>query len=97
MLSLIEAEGRAPRTQNHIRDRFHNFLGWCVKHGYAPENPAALIDKKSVDAGEMSVLSNDQVQALLAAATGYKDGRLVPYLALATFCAIRPDELARVS
>lgn len=97
LLTLIEAKNRAPRTQNHIRDRFHNFLGWCVKHGYTPENKAALIDKKSVDAGEIAVLSNAEVVKLLAAAKKYKDGKLVPYVALATFCAIRPDELARVA
>lgn len=97
LLTLIETSDRAPRTQNHIRDRFHNFLGWCVKHGYTPENQAALIDKKSVDAGEIRVLTNDQVKSLLAAAKGFKDGKLVPYFALATFCAIRPDELARLA
>jgi integrase len=97
LLTLIEAKNRVPRTQNHIRDRFHNFLGWCVKHGYAPENRAALIEKKSVDAGEITVLTNDQVKVLLAAAMDYKNGKLVPYFALATFCAIRPDELARVA
>jgi integrase len=97
LLALIEAENRAPRTQNHIRDRFHNFLGWCVKNGYAPENRAALIEKKSVDAGEIVVLTNDLVKKLLEAAVGFKDGKLVPYIALATFCAIRPDELARLS
>jgi integrase len=97
LLILIQAENRAPRTQNHIRDRYHNFLGWCVKNGYAPDNRAALIEKNSVDAGEIAVLTNDQMKKLLEKAAGFKDGKLVPYLALATFCAIRPDELARLS
>jgi len=96
LLTLIESKERSPRTQNHIRDRFHNFLGWCKKHGYAPENRAALIDKKSVDAAEIAVLTNAEVEKLLAAAKNFKDGKLVPYVALATFCAIRPDELARL-
>ncbi len=97
LLTLTEGKKRGPRSQNHIRDRYHNFLGWCVKHGYAPENKAALIEKKSVDAAEIAALSNEEVTRLMATAAEYKAGKLVPYFALATFCAIRPDELARVA
>jgi hypothetical protein len=51
LVAVIRAGRRAPRTQNHVRDRLHNFLGWCMRHGYTPDTRAALFEKNSVEAG----------------------------------------------
>jgi integrase len=94
----IIAEGhRGPERQNNIRKDYRTFFNWCVANGYAESNPAELVPVKTVERGEIVTLSSGQVQQLMNVVVGYKRGKLVPYVALATFCAIRPDELARLS
>ena len=97
LVAVIAVDGRGSERQNNIRKDYRTFFNWCVANGYAPANPAELVAQKTVERGEIVTLSLDKVKGLMNAAVGYKGGKLVPYTALATFCAIRPDELARVS
>ena len=43
---------------------------------------------KTVDRGEIIALSVEKVRNLMSVTAGYKGGNLVPYVALAAFCAI---------
>jgi integrase len=97
LVEIVTAGNRGPVRQNNIRKDYRTFFNWCVANGYAERNPAELVPVKTVEHGEIATLSLKQVQQLMTVAVGYKRGKLVPYIALATFCAIRPDELARLS
>lgn len=97
LVAVIDVDGRGPERQNNIRKDFRTFFNWCLANGYTQGNPAELVAQKTVERGEIEVLPIKKATELLKAAAGYKDGKLVPYVALATFCAIRPDELARLS
>jgi integrase len=97
LVDVIAGGDRGPERQNNIRKDYRTFFNWCVANGYAQSNPAELVAVKTVDRGEIETLSVEKVRELMKAAAGYKGGKLVPYVALASFCAIRPDELARLS
>jgi integrase len=97
LVEVIMAGDRGAERQNNIRKDFRTFFNWCVANGYAQSNPAELVPIKTVERGEIVTLSLEKVGDLMKAAAGYKGGKLVPYISLATFCAIRPDELARLS
>lgn len=97
LVEVIGAGDRGAERQNNIRKDYRTFFNWCVANGYAQSNPAELVPVKTVERGEIVTLSLEKVRELMKVAAGYKSGKLVPYVALATFCAIRPDELARLS
>jgi integrase len=70
------------------------------EQGYCGSNPANLEKRngrRTADEREPEVLSLASVRKLLEAAQGYREGKLVPYVVLGLFCAIRPTELARLS
>src|ERR1035437_7472815 len=70
-----------------------------MEQQYCLTNPA----KKTVrrrgtrDDVEPAILNLAEVRKFLDVATDYKDGKLVPYVTLALFAAIRPTELARLT
>lgn len=97
LVEVIGAGDRGAERQNNIRKDYRTFFNWCVANGYTQSNPAELVPVKTVERGEIVTLPLDKVRELMGVAAAYKGGKLVPYVALATFCAIRPDELARLS
>src|ERR1041385_441263 len=97
LVAVIGHDGRGPERQNNIRKDYRTFFNWCVANGYTQSNPAELVAVKTIERGEITTLSVEKVRDLMKVAAGYKRGKLVPYVALASFCAIRPDELARLS
>lgn len=97
LVAVIDVPGRGPERQNNIRKDFRTFFNWCQANGFSQANPAELVAEKTVDRAEIVTLSVATVGELMDAAAQFKGGKLVPYVALATFCAIRPDELARLS
>jgi integrase len=97
LAKVIASSDRGPERQNNIRKDYRTFFNWCLAHGYVQSNPAELIPVKTVERGEIAVLPVKTIRAILDTAAKYKKGKLVPYISLAAFCAIRPDELARLS
>ena len=80
----------APRNQINDRCAGSNFLNWCVRRQFAATNNMATVDKPVVDTREPSVLALAGGRPLLAAARDYKDGLLLPYVALSLFAGLRP-------
>lgn len=73
------------------------FFKWCAVEKYCPTNPAANIGKIKFDVPPPVALPVADVKKLLDAAIAYHEGKCVPYFVLATFCAIRPREISRLS
>lgn len=91
------------RPDNHVtadndRRAFSSFFSWCIEQEFCGKNPAKkqTRSKPNGDEEEPHILSLAQVRRLLAAAESYKDGKLIPYVTLALFAAIRPTEVARL-
>lgn len=93
---LIFTEGQHPQTAIRKRSVLYNFFGWCLKRNYVTHNPIERIENPEKESREPKILNLPQVAALLKAACGFKEGRLIPYLAIALFAGLRPNELARI-
>lgn len=68
----------------------------AVKRELRASNPVAPIEATKEPHRAPAILSTEDVRALLVAAED-NHPELVPYLALAAFCGIRPEELPRLS
>ena len=93
--------GVSEGTKEDNRRSFSSFFSWCMEMQYCQTNPA----KKTVrrrghstrDDVEPAIMNLEDVRRMLVATLAYKDGKLIPYVALALFAAIRPTELARLT
>ncbi len=94
---IITRPKTSPQTQKNVRRGLHTFYEWAKGRGYVAENLVAKIPTPEMDEAEPEVLPLPEVRKLLAAAVAFKDGTLVPYVALSLFAGIRPTELARLS
>jgi site-specific recombinase XerD len=93
----ISKPGRGPVTRNNERRALLQFFNWASEKGYCAQNPVTAVDPVKVDHEEPQVLPLEKVRALLAAASSYKGGVVLPYVALSLFAGIRPAELSRLS
>lgn len=94
---FVFREGTSPRNQINDRLAASNFLNWCVRRQFAVTNHMAKVDKPAVDTHEPSVLSLGDCRKLLAGARDYKEGLLLPYVAISLFAGLRPTEIARLT
>jgi len=94
---LINQSDRGPITRDNYRRALNGFFAWAESKGFTAFNPVAKIARVESDESEPAVLTPEECSALLKAAEVHKDGKLVPFLALALFAGLRPDqELARI-
>lgn len=89
--------GVGPLTKNTDLTVLSVFFNWAVDKGFRESNPCAKIERIRYDSGEVAILPVADVRKLLNVSLSFKGGVLVPYVTLATFCALRPAELARLS
>jgi integrase len=94
---FVFREGTSPRNQINDRLAISNFLNWCVRRQFAVTNNMEAVDKPAVDSHEPSVLSVANCRKLLTAARDYKEGLLLPYVAVSLFAGLRPTELSRLT
>ena len=85
-------------TKDNDRRAFSSFFSWCMEQGYCTANPARKTKRSrhNADDVEPKILNVEQVRNLLETAEKFKGGKVVPYIALGLFTAIRPTELARL-
>lgn len=96
LLPLIFREGSAVRNQKNDCLVLTNFFNWALRQKYCSKNPMESIDEITVDIKEPEIMTVAEARKLMATAEAYGEGMLVPYFALALFCAIRPAEVARL-
>jgi len=96
-----ESEGsrksRSPQTQGNDRRALCCFFNWAVAQGYAESNPIQKIKAPRFDMDEPEILSTAEVRKVIEETSTFKGGKLVPYVILAMFAAIRPAELERLT
>jgi Phage integrase, N-terminal SAM-like domain len=80
------------KTWNNYRGDLHQFFEWCSKkpQRYIPENPVAEVKRHEIDRGHIEVLTLDRCRELMKYVSEFKEGKLVPYFALALFGGVRP-------
>src|SRR5207248_3504577 len=85
-----EGRGLAPRTVGHVHRVLHKALAVAVDWELVPTNAADRAKPPRVVAGEVEILSEDQVTAVL---TRLRGRALYPIVALALATGLRRGEL----
>ena len=70
-------------------------FNFASKKGWVKTNPATLVDLSEIKRGEVEVLTNHEVSALVTAC-GQEDPELLPYHLFGIFAGVRPQELERM-
>jgi integrase len=94
---IVNRPGRSPVTAGNDRRALSSFFNWCLRQKYCPSNPVEAVEVPEIDETEPVIMPLDDCRRFIAAAASYKDGVVLPYTALALFCAIRPTELSRLN
>lgn len=94
---IVFRPGRGPVTADNDRRAVGSFFAWATRQGFCASNPVDKLEAVTVERDEPEIFALDCARTLLRAALGYKEGLLVPYVALGLFCAIRPKELERLT
>lgn len=95
--TLVYREGVSAVSRNGDRRVLYTFFDWCALHGHCPNNPVTRLAPARTERKTPVVLSLPEVECLLHAASVYKNGAILPYLALALFGGFRPNELAELT
>ena len=88
------------KTWNNYRADIHLFLEWCREkpQRYVSANPVADVKRFKIDRDHVNVLKVDQCRELMNYLAEFKEGRLVPFFAIALFAGVRPSgELEKLS
>ena len=85
-----------PRSKVNARLVLSNFFSWAGEHKFVQTSPLLTVKASVTERDEPVILALPEIRKLLTAAADYKHGRLLPYVVLATFAAIRPTELSRI-
>jgi integrase len=83
----------APKTWNNERAFLHQFLEWCRSRPqrYIELNPVADVRRFTIEQHHVQVLSIDRCREVMDYVAGYREGRWVPFFAIALFAGIRPS------
>jgi integrase len=76
------------------RRAFSVFFNWGVRQHLCLENPCHRLDQQPRPNTPVAILSLEEVLRLLQAAVDYKEGVMVPVVAIALFAGLRPSEIA---
>jgi integrase len=86
-----------PQNRKNYRSALHNFFGWCVDEGAAPENPVSKIEIPDTSSDEdPHYLHHADVKAMLRQAMEQGRWDIIAWIVLGAFCGLRPFEALRV-
>lgn len=94
---IIFTDGRSAVTADNVRRALSSFFNWAMDHRYCQLNPMLAIKRIKLERDEPEVLTVAQARQLVETAAAYKNGVILPYIALALFAGIRPTELSRLT
>jgi hypothetical protein len=94
---IIFKSTRSAITNDNARRAMSSFFTWAGEHKFCGSNPMASIKPVKTERDEPETLTVPQARNLVEKAAAYKDGIVLPYIALGLFTGIRPTELARIT
>ncbi len=86
----------APATRSSNLGRLSSLFAFAARRGYLTENPVRRIEKVFTEPNPPKTLTPDQAEHVLRFAQEHMP-RFVPWLALAMFAGVRPEELDKLS
>jgi integrase len=104
-LHITEFTNRAGTKPRGLRAKKNDYLAlssffsWASQHVpcYCANNPMPKSNRVKIDQRDPEIMPLGTVHRLLDVASSYKDGRCLPYFTLGLFCALRPDEMDRIT
>lgn len=89
---------RMPRTRTNYKNGISRFVAWCIERPrrWIDTNPCAAIKIRMGDVTPPKILSVAECERVAQTAENFKEGKLVPYLALTMFGGLRPFEARRL-
>jgi integrase len=94
---IIFTDNRSAVTSDNVRRALSSFFTWATEYKYCASNPMTAIKPVKLERDEPETLTVSQARNLIEKAAAYKEGVVLPYIALGLFAGIRPTELARLS
>ena len=92
----VEDRQASDRTKETYYNAIHALFEWCRKKCFISNNVVGVMDKPVAPSyGEPQSLAVDQIPDLFRYAAVIDGGSMVPYLVLALFAGVRPEELTR--
>jgi integrase len=92
----FSARQEAPSARSSNLGRLSALFSYCWRRGWVPENPCYRIERLRQTRKPPSILSPDQVEILFRE-TRRRWPRALPYLTLATFAGVRPEEIQKLT
>lgn len=94
----LHGNGWSDKTMHGKIISLQTFFSYAIKRGWADANPCRGVEPIKVDYKKPGILTPDQAEQLMRAAESHPtERRLIPYLALALFAGVRPQEVRRLS
>jgi len=84
------------KTRANHYSILHTFFNFCLKKDWTIKNVVSKVDKPTQSNEEPIALSIPEVKKLMKVAEEVDAGSMLPYFALAIFCAVRPSEILRL-
>jgi integrase len=81
------------RTRENYRRDLSNLFGFAMRHGYCAKNPMSRMERATLDDTPPGILTVSEAARLLAAASLWHSGILLPYVAIGLFAGLRASEL----
>ena len=97
--SFLAKRNADPVTRDGDKRALSRFFSWCIERPrrWVTVNPCAAVKIEQREKAAPVILTVDECRALLKSAENFKDGRLVPYLAVTMFAGLRPFEASRLT
>jgi integrase len=95
MDGLLDELGKKPTARNNIKRHLSGFFNWAITNDKTSANPVKRMRKIVVETHTPQIYTPKEVAGLFTKAEELHP-ELVPYLSLAFFAGVRPEEIIRL-
>ena len=95
MDGFLDELGKRPTARNNIKRHLSGFFNWAILNDKTDANPVKRMRKITVDAHTPEIYTPTDVSTLLSKAESLHPA-IVPYLSIAFFAGVRPEEIIRL-
>ncbi len=85
--------GVGPASVNSYRTLLHSLFSYAERKRACPENPVKFMERRTVKAEKVGILTPEQLRELLEASSG----DLLATVVIGAFAGIRPEEITRLT
>ena len=94
--AYIRQAYHTPRQRNKARLVLSGIFSTAVKRGWCAENPVRHVEPERVEEKRISILSQEEIDRLMAAAETFDGGSCLAAVGMMLYAGIRPHEVERL-